>query len=146
MNRRTGILMVLGIIGAVAIGGTQAAISAKHSHGIKTGVFFKAVSTPAFEVGGDFISCPGGYKPTGGGVGYVDGIAHPIASGFLDPTTYYTLIDNFDSSIPSTTEVQIACIKGKTATASVRPLTRKQIDAKLDAKVEALEAAHRAAK
>ena len=74
-NSRTGVLFILGIIAAVTLGGTQLAMSKGHKHVIKTTQAEKQVVTAAFDVGGDFVSCPGGYTATGGGIGYVEGVA-----------------------------------------------------------------------
>jgi len=100
-----------------------------------------AVTAPG-AIGGAQIQCPPGTAVTGGGWDYVSGIA-TVEMGF-NGNGYYALVDNFDSSLSSQGDVQVACTAG-TNRVRARPMSRTQAEARLDTMIEQLEAAHRAA-
>ena len=77
---------------------------------------------------------------TGGGTEYVDGIA-TVEMGISTANGYSALVDNFNSTLPSQVNVQVACTAGTTKV-KARPLSRAQVKASVASKAEALKAAH----
>lgn len=123
---------------------SQAPAGKKHSHQTIQKYAQAPVFTPAFDVGSGSVTCPSGSVATGGGAEYVDGVAHVLAMGFRGTNTYYVLVDNFDNSIPSTFNVQVACTAG-TSRARGRVLSRAAVERSLDQMVAELRASRREA-
>lgn len=111
----------------------------RHGHAVKMTYTSAPVFTSPGTVGSGIAYCPGRTAITGGGWDYQDGIA-TIEMGFLG-NAYYVLVDNFNSSLSSSGNVQAACTGGTTRNRA-RPLSRAQIRSKLADLVAARTAAH----
>jgi hypothetical protein len=114
----------------------------KHSHGTIQVYRQAAVFAAPGSVGSGFVLCPQNTAATGGGSDYVAGIA-TVQMGF-EGNGYYVLLDNFDSSISSQVNVQVACTAGTTK-AKARQVPRGAVEDAVDGMAATLEAAHHAA-
>jgi hypothetical protein len=142
MTTRRAVLAICSVI-VFTLAVTQAPAVKKHKHATIQVYRELPVSTPAGQVGSGTVFCPGGTLATGGGEDWITGLA-TVDMGFAATDAYYVLVDNFNSTLPSQMNVQVACTAG-TAKARGRTITRAQVKSQVEAMAEAREEAHRAA-
>ena len=137
MSTRSIVVAICAVL-LLGVAATQAPAK-KHKHAVKMVYTSVPILTAPGDVGSGIAFCPGASAVTGGGTEYVTGIA-TVEMG-LQGNGYYALVDNFNSTLPSQVNVQVACTAG-TSKAKARPLSRAQIKASVASKAEALKAAH----
>lgn len=116
----------------------------KHKHETIQKYASVPVSTGAGQVNSGVVFCPPGSIATGGGEDFVAGLAN-IDMGFVGIDAYYVLVDNFNSTLPSRVDVQVACTAGTTkAKAKDRAVSHASARAQVDAMVAEREAAYEA--
>jgi hypothetical protein len=149
MSRRSVVVALCAVVALALVAilaATLAPAAKKHKHRTIQVFSQTQVVTAPGDVGSGTAFCPRNTVATGGGEEWIDGLA-TVDMGFSGTDAYYVLVDNFDSSLQSVMNVQVACTAGtaKAKARSSQSLTHAQTRDKVADMAAELEAAHRAA-
>lgn len=119
------VLMAVAVL-VIGFGVVDSQARRKHSHAVTLKHYLRSASLPAGGVGAVDVSCPRGYKATGGGYESSELATVPVYRQFVDG---YRVIAANETSTAGTITAYVACLKGRTSAtrASARRPLRAEI-------------------